>query len=193
MSLEYSNEAERLFSQPLEEVAPQMATSYLCHEDRENPMAGNGAIFVLQTPVGMRRFRLEEAILYSHDYTMKRWPGSRGPEIARLNPAVIIGYSFHTHILPFGKVGAIGSAANIQLSRFLEVNSRGEPLQGKDAVFGGVKLFREFIGLQDRGLAHLTTINFRSNRAFYIAAGLGQPSPEELKRVEEEILKNLDL
>lgn len=177
-----------LFRKPLGEVAQNIAISYVWHEDRKKVLNGQGAIFVLQTPTSARRFRLEEAVLYSHEYTMSRWPNSRGPEIAVLNPGEIIGYQFHQYFLPFGKVGEIGSAANIQLSKFQEVDNYGEPMKTKEAEIGGVKLFR-YIGLKDRSLAHLTPVDFRGKLAFLVSAGARELSAEELKQLEEEILK----
>ena len=181
-------EVEELFRKPLEEVAQNIATSYVWHEDRKRMLPGQGAIFVVQTDAGTHRFfRLEEAVLYDSDYTMRRWPKSRGPEIAALTAGEIIAYQFHQAVLPFSKVGNLGSADNIQFAKLKEVNGRGEQLESEETEISGSK-FSRLVGLRHRGLAHLTHFNLHGQRAFLLATGARQLSPEELKNLEEEIL-----
>lgn len=188
MSIENINSVEAFFRKPIEEVAQNIATSYVWHEDRKRVLSGQGAIFALQTESGTRRFfRLEEAVLYSHDYTMGRWSKSRGPEIVGLEPGEIIAYQFYQYLLPFIKVGGFDSAANIQPSNFKEIDKFGEYIDGEETEIGSAKLSR-LVGLRQRELAHLTQFDFRGQRAFLLATGARQLSPEELKQLEDEIL-----
>ncbi len=186
MGPENIEKVREIFKQPIETVAQGIATASVWHKDRKKVLPGSGAIFALQTETGMRRFRLEEAILYDHDYTMQRWPNTRGPQIAGLEPATIIAYQFHQYALLFAKFGDFGSAANIQLDKFAEVNGRGESLQSEKANIGGAKL-SQLVGLRHRDLAYLTLFDFQGQQAFLLSAGTRRLSPAEIQRLEEEI------
>lgn len=185
------NGLELMFNRPLEEVAADISTTWKRHSDRKTVIQGNGEgkIFVLRVGTTNRFYRLEEVIAYTHDYTIERWPKSRGPEIARLKTADVIGYQFHQSVLPFIKVEGFGSAANLQFSHLRELDRFGEPLHGdEDEVSLKPAKLSSSIGLQHRGRAFMTLFNIRGNQALLLATGARQLSPDELQLIEEELL-----
>lgn len=185
-------ELKSVFGGSADEAATRIATSWSWHQDRKTIMPGTGQTFIIRAGSVNRFYRLEYAIAYSHDYTMQRWPKSRGLEIAELDTADVIGYKFHQSVLPFVKVGDYGNAANIQLATFRELDKFGEPIPGEEEeiTIRSAKL-SELIGLRHQGRAFITPVDLRGNRALLLATGSRQMSPEELKRIEEDLLSEL--
>ena len=134
----------------------------------------------------MRRFRIEEVILYSDEYTLKRWPNSRGPEISLMKPGGVIGYKFHRTVLTFIKTRG---AENIMLSSLTPVNSFGEASLDKvGSVLPGA--IAQTIGLQHGMHARFEALDFRGERAFLLTTRVRKLTEEELRRIEEELLKD---
>ncbi len=172
------------------EAASKVAATWSWHEDRKNIMPGEGQTLIVRAGSVNRLFILEHVIAYSHEYTMQRWPKSRGPEIASMDTAEVVGYSFHSYTLPFVKVGEIGSAANIQLATLRGLNIYGEPLMGDEAITKSAKL-SEMIGLRHQGRGFITPVDFRGGRALLLTVGNKQLSPDELQRLEADLLSEL--
>ena len=181
------SEVRAFFDRPGEEVAGEFSAGWVSHQDRRAVFSGQSSILALQTDRGMRLFRVDSVVYYDDEYTKSRWPKSRGPEIASLEPGEAIGYAFHQSVLTFIKVGGIGSSANIQLSNLTEIDRNGESLMGRDSEIGPAKV-AQLLGLGHQMRAQLATFNFRDTRAFLLSAGGRYLTPDEIRSLEEEIL-----
>lgn len=185
-------EIKKLFGGPVDQVAANVADTWSWHENRKLLLPGIGQTLIIRAGSTNRFYRWKYAIAYSHEYTMQRWPNSRGPEIRDSETADIIGYPFHQYILPFVKIGAEGSAANLQIAEIREVDRFGDPIQGnEDEMTLKSAKISDLLGLRDRGRAFIAPVDLKGNRALLLAAGTKQMSPEELKSIEEDILSEL--
>lgn len=173
-----------IFNRPGEVVCSEFSRTWSRHQNRQEVFEGQAAVLGVQTPLGVGYYKVEGVILYDDEYTRGRWPRSRGPEIAALNPGDVIGYSFHRSILTFVKTQG---AENIMLSLIQEINRFGDPTPGEDALVSAGKI-GWLIGLGHREHAYLAPFDFRGRRAFLLSVGGSELSEAELRRIEEEIL-----
>ncbi len=180
-------EARAFFDRPGEVVAGGFAAGWVRHTDRKEVFEGQASILALATPSRTRLFRVDHVIYYDDEYTKNRYPNSRGPELASLDPGEAIGYAFHQSVLTFIKVGGAGSAANIQLSHLTEIDRNGEPLRERDSEITSAKV-AQLLDFGHEMRAQLTTFNFRGTRAFLLSVGGRQLTEEEIRAIEEEIL-----
>ncbi len=177
-------ETRRFFDRPGQLVVASLSSRWAIHPDRKSLNPGEGQIVGLQTQGSVKYYRVEEAVLYTHQYTQSRWGHSRSPEIAALEPGEGIGYDSRGHILTFLKTQ---ESENIQLTTLREVDRRGDPLPGDEMLLSSSKI-APAIGLRHKGHAQVTPFDFRDRRAFLISAGVHVPTDEELRRIEEDLL-----
>lgn len=194
--IEIEAELRGLFGGRPKEVAPKVAKFW--RPDPENkklilPGTDPGQFLIMQVGSVNRFFEWDLAVAYSHEYTMNRWKNSRGPEIAELNTADVIAFPFHTHMLTFVKVGDLGSAANLQIASLREVDRYGNPILGEEnEVHPTSAKITALLGLGNRGRAYLTPVDLKGRRALLLTTGARKLNPEELLRLEESILKELE-
>lgn len=181
------SEVGAFFDRPGEEVAGEFSAGWVRHPNRREVFDGQGSVLALETPLRVRFFRVDSVIYYDDEYTKNRWPKSRGPEIASLEPGEAIGYAFHQSVLTFIKVGGIGSSSNIQLSNLKEIDRNGEPLMGRDSEIGPAKV-AQLLDLGHQMRAQLAIFNLRDTRAFLLSVGGRHLTPDEIRSLEEEIL-----
>lgn len=185
MSFEAQREETRqFFDRPGQLVVASLSTRWAVHPDRKTVNPGEGQIVGLQTQAGVKYYQVEDAVLYTHQYTQSRWSHSRGPEIKALEPGEGIGYDSRGHVLTFLKTQ---QSENIQLAALREVDRRGDPLPGDEMVLSSSKI-APAIGLRHKEHAQVAPFDFRGRRAFLISAGIHVPSDEELRRIEEDLL-----
>lgn len=175
------------FGQEGDEVTKSISGSWARHPDRREILSGQAAIVGMETRNGLRLFRLDEAFYYDDAYTKSRWPNSRGPELASMEPGEVIAYKFHQTVLTFIKVGERGSSANIQLSKLTEVDRTGAPLLGSEAQINAGKV-AQLLELEPQTRAQITPFNFRNIEGFLITTGSRTLTPEDIARIEEELL-----
>lgn len=176
------NDTQIFFDRPGEVVAEDLAMQWMRHENRDEVFTGQGKILGLQTPHNVQYYRIIEAILFEDAYTRKRWPHSRAPEIASLEPGGVIGYSFHKPILTFFKTRG---SENIMPSLLSPIDREGNLLQEGEQVTAA--RIAQLIGLEHRMRASLSTFDFRDEKAFLLSIGQRRLTDEELFRLEEEI------
>lgn len=183
-----NGERTGFFGKPGEEVAASISGSWAKHPDRQETFQGSAAIIGLETPNGLRFFRLDNAYYYNDEYTKKRWPNTRGPELASMQPGEVVGYQFHQTVLTFIKVGPVGDASNIQLAELTEVDKFGDPILGGEAKLKAGKA-AALLGLESQSRGQITPFHFRNTEGLLITAGSRTLSSEEIARIEEEILR----
>ena len=173
---------------PGTEVIQDLAAHWMVHTRREDINEGQGKVLGLQTDSIIRYFRIEEAVLFTHGYTMGRWKNSRAPEIQDLEPGEVIAYmSQGNNVLTFIKTQG---AENIMPSALQEIDRFGVPLADKDHVLGAASIAK-LVGLRAKMRGQLLPMQFRGERALLLAAGSREITPEELDRIERELLEDL--
>lgn len=129
-------EVRRFFNRPGPEVVGELAQAWVWPDQREIFQPGR-ATMVFKIRMGEHEalafWRADLVELYSHEYTMERWPDRRGPEIARLEPGEIIGYPYRGYLLPFIHTQE-GKAENIFPRELRRVDKNGFPMAGKAAL-----------------------------------------------------------
>lgn len=180
-------ERAAFFGRQGEEVASSFSGYWSKHPDRREIFPGSASVIGLETPEGLRFFRLDEAVYYDDAYTKERWPNSRGPELASMEPGEVIGYKFHQTVLTFIKVGRVGDSSNIQLSSLTEVDKHGAPVLGGEAQIRAGKV-AQLLGLENQTRGQISPFHFRNTEGFLITVGNRQLTEEEVRSIEEEIL-----
>lgn len=173
-------------------VAADISASWINQEDPKTPRTGKARIFVIEEEQARRLFLLQMAVVYESDYTLARWPRTRGPQIASMQPGEMVGYKFHQSVLPFIKVEPSGSAANLHLSEFQELDLNGNPIEGsKGIVRGGT--FTRIAGIRDNGQqAFLTLLHVRNQELFLVSTRVRRYQMDELKRIEDDLMEDFN-
>ena len=173
------------FDRPAEEVAAEISTFWMNHENRSEVHQGQGKILAIVTPFGTRRlFRISQVYVYSNEYTFNRWPSSRAPEIDSMQPGELISYVSRSATLTFIKTRG---AENIQLDHLWEEDKYGDPLRNPDSELGSSGVAK-VAGLGHKDRSHLELLNLREEQGFLLIHGSQMLSEEELRRIEAEIL-----
>lgn len=180
-----------IFDRPGDTVAPDISKFWMDHEDRQQVHTAsevfNGHLLGLQTNNGVLMHRINEVIVYTPEYTMGRWPYSRGPQIESLPSGSVICYGFHKTVLTFFKTQGAG---NIMLSSLVRVDRLGNPLEGDKNLLkaGGVA---KLVGLSHMEVGRLTPFNFRDQKALLLSKQT-HLTDEELDRLDDELFRGLD-
>lgn len=183
-----SDEIRHFFDRPAEDIASELSSSWLRHENRAELHQGQGKILGLRTTTGTNRFfRIEEVIVYTSDYTYGRWPNTRAPEIDSLQPGDLISYVSRAATLTFIKTRR---AENIQFSHLQEVDRFGDPIRNQESTLKASGVAK-VAGLKHKEKAHLLPFNFRGEKGLMLASGSRMLTEDELRRIEEEILGDL--
>lgn len=182
----HSNEITAFFDRPGQLVASELSSHWIRHQNRRDIFKGQERILALQTQLGTKYYNIKEIILYDDEYTRQRWPRSRSLEIATMQPGEVIGFKFHRTTLVFIKTQ---QTENIQLSQLEQIDNHGDPILVAERIINAGRIAK-FIGLEHRTYGQLIPINFRETRAFLLIAGKLIPTEEELKRLEEELLRD---
>lgn len=178
------------FDRSASDVAAEISTSWVNHENRAEVNQGQGKILALVTPAGTSRFfRINHVIVYSNEYTYRRWPKARGPEIDSMQSGDLISYVSRAGILTFIKTRR---AENIQFSQLEEVDRFGDPIRNNDSELAASGVAK-VVGLGHKDRSHLELLNFRGEDALILIPGSQALTEEDLRRIEEEILGDLSV
>lgn len=183
-------EASEFFDRPNELILPEFAATWRRHDDDKKLQrlgTPKAKVIVANTISGRRLFRVQHAVGYSHEYTMKRWPDSIGPEINDLYPAEVVTYRYRAGILNFVKTQ---QSANIWLEVMQEVDRTGEPID-KKGLSG--KAFCEQLDLVPKSISRLYFLSLpQIPDAFYLSHAKEDISEEALNRLEDELLRGFN-
>lgn len=133
---------QEFYGRSATEVCPQLAERWSVHQVVDTagkPIinTGKGHLVGLQVGSGVKLYIPRLLEVYSHDYTMERWPNSHGPEIERMQPGEIVAYGFRGVVCIYIKTQG---AENIMVKALAGVDYQGKSLAGNEQLLTSSKI-----------------------------------------------------
>jgi hypothetical protein len=185
-------ETSEYFNRPATEVADKFAMRWTIHSESKTQKPevheGSGQLIALQNGNSVKLYIPRSVEVYSHDYTMGRWPNSRGVMINTMTPGDIVAFTFRASTLLFIKTQG---AENIALQILSPADHNGRAVDDPKDTLTAAKI-APVLGMRHNTIGHTTW--FPHNGLHPILFHFGQRVLGERERteIEEGLVEGLE-
>lgn len=184
---------QEFYGRPATEVAPELAERWSIHQVVDTAgkpiiYEGQGRLVGLQVGKGVKLYMPRLVEVYSHDYTMGRWPKSRGLEIDRLQPGELVAYGFRGTVCVYIKTQG---AENIMVKALAEVDHQGKSLEGLDYLLRASQI-APTLGLGHQGRGQISAYEHAGHKLFLFHKGQRKLTDAERVNIEAQLLEGIE-